>query len=325
MILAVVLLCMVAGALAIPVSTDYYPKSQGYGRRTHGGVIGINNNGFEAGILGFDGGNSAAAASAAASGLNSAAASAAAAASGRQGFIGLNAASRGSSIIGFHGNGLIAPQRQIIPYPVDQQIGGLGSSAAAAAAAVSQQSAAAAAAAAAGRNAAAAAAAGRNAAAAAAAAAGRNAAAASAAAAGRNAAAAAAAAAASGANIGSQFGFGGLTGSQFTGQIGGPFVQPSGYFPGVPVLGQNSGAAAAASAAASNNAAAAAAAAAASGSNGFINGGIIGGSSGIIGSQVVPGRKVSFSIMCVFIVCVFQLEIFISENIHFFLLYSQGY
>ena len=315
MILAVVLLCMVAGALAIPVSTDYYPKSQGYGRRTHGGVIGINNNGFEAGILGFDGGNSAAAASAAASGLNSAAAAAAAAASGRQGFIGLNAASQGSSIIGFHGNGLIAPQRQIIPYPVDQQIGGLGSSAAAAAAAVSQQSAAAAAAAAAGRNAAAAAAA----------AAGRNAAAASAAAAGRNAAAAAAAAAASGANIGSQFGFGGLTGPQFTGQIGGPFVQPSGYFPGVPVLGQNSGAAAAASAAASNNAAAAAAAAAASGSNGFINGGIIGGSSGVIGSQVVPGRKVSFSIMCVFIVCVFQLEIFISENIHFFLLYSQGY
>ena len=308
MIPAVVLLCMVAGTIAIPVSTDYYPKSQGYGRRTHGVVIGINNNGFEAGILGFDGGNSAAAASAAASGLNSAAAAAAAAASGRQGLIGLNAASQRSSIIGFPGNGLIAPQRQIIPYPVVPQIGGLGGSAAAAAAAASQQGAAAAAAAAAGRNAAAAAAAaaGRNAAAAAAAAAGRNAVAASAAAAGRNAAAAAAAAAgrnaaaaaaaaASGANIGSQFGIGGLTGSQFTGQIGGPYVQPSDYFPGVPVFGQNSGAAAAASAAASNNAAAAAAAAAASGSNGFINGGIIGGSSGIIGSQVVPGRKVSFS------------------------------
>ena len=273
MIPAVVLLCMVAGTIAIPVSTDYYPKSQGYGRRTHGGVIGINNNGFEAGVLGFDGGNSAAAAaSAAASGLNSAAAAAAAAASGRQGLIGLNTASQRSSIIGFPGNGLIAPQRQIIPYPVVPQIGGLGGSAAAAAAAASQQGAAAAAAAAAGRNAAAAAAA----------------------AAGRN-AAAAAAAAASGANIGSQFGIGGLTGSQFTGQIGGPYVQPSGYFPGVPVFGQNSGAAAAASAAASNNAAAAAAAAAASGSNGLINGGIIGGSSGIIGSQVVPGRKVSFS------------------------------
>ncbi|XP_078314212.1 uncharacterized protein LOC144619618 [Crassostrea virginica] len=281
MIPAVVLLCMVAGTIAIPVSTDYYPKSQGYGRRTHSGVIRINNNGFEAGVLGFDGGNSAAAAaSAAASGLNSAAAAAAAAASGRQGLIGLNAASQRSSIIGFPGNGLIVPQRQIIPYPVVPQIGGLGGSAAAAAAAASQQGAAAAAAAAAGRNAAAAAAA----------AAGRNAAAAAAAAAGRN-AAAAAAAAASGANIGSQFGIGGLTGSQFTGQIGGPYVQPSDYFPGVPVFGQNSGAAAAASAAASNNAAAASAAAAASGSNGFINGGIIGGSSGIIGSQVVPGRK----------------------------------
>ena len=296
MIPAVVLLCMVAGTIAIPVSTDYYPKSQGYGRRTHGGVIRINNNGFEAGIPGFDGGNSAAAASAAASGLNSAAAAAAAAASGRQGLIGLNTASQRSSIIGFPGNGLIAPQRQIIPYPVVPQIGGLGGSAAAAAAAASQQGAAAAAAAAAGRNAAAAAAAaaGRNAVAASAAAAGRNAAAAAAAAAGKN-AAAAAAAAASGANIGSQFGIGGLTGSQFTGQIGGPYVQPSDYFPGVPVFGQNSGAAAAASAAASNNAAAAAAAAAASGSNGLINGGIIGGSSGIIGSQVVPGRKVSFS------------------------------
>ena len=95
MIPAVVLLCMVAGTIAIPVSTDYYPKSQGYGRRTHGVVIGINNNGFEAGVLGFDGGNSAAAAaSAAASGLNSAAAAAAAAASGRQGLIGLNAASQ---------------------------------------------------------------------------------------------------------------------------------------------------------------------------------------------------------------------------------------
>ncbi|XP_022333634.2 uncharacterized protein LOC111130716 [Crassostrea virginica] len=285
MIPAVVLLCMVAGTIAIPVSTDYYPKSQGYGRRTHGGVIRINNNGFEAGILGFDGGNSVAAASAAASGLNSAAAAAAAAASGRQGLIGLNTASQRSSIIGFPGNGLIAPQRHIIPYTVVPQIGGLGGSAAAAAAAASQQSAAAAAAAAVGRNAAAAAAAaaGRNAAAASAAASGRNAAAA---AAGRN-AAAAAAAAASGAGMGSQFGFGGMTGSQFNGQIGGH----SGYFPGVPVSGQNSGAAAAGSAAASNNAAAAAAAAAASGSNGFINGGIIGGSSGIIGSRVVPGRK----------------------------------
>ena len=297
MIPAVVLLCMVAGTIAIPVSTDYYPKSQGYGRRTHSGVIRINNNGFEAGVLGFDGGNSAAAAaSAAASGLNSAAAAAAAAASGRQGLIGLNAASQRSSIIGFPGNGLIAPQRQIIPYPVVPQIGGLGGSAAAAAAAASHQGAAAAAAAAAGRNAAAAAAAaaGRNAAAASAAAAGRNAAAAAAAAAGRN-AAAAAAAAASGAGMGSQFGFGGLTGSQFNGQIGGH----SGYFPGVPVFGQNSGASAAASAAASNNAAAAAAAAAASGSNGFINGGIIGGSSGIIGPQVLPGRKVfmRFNIM----------------------------
>ena len=328
MIAAVSFLCFVAGSLAIPVPTDYYPKSgcgqygcsNGHGaHRINGGLIGINSNGFESSMLGFDGGNSAAAASASASGLGSAAAAAAAAGSRQQGLFGLNngfngefgfnggnsaaaasaaasgmnaaaaaaAAAAGSSghgpFVGYQGatgqqfigsyNGIIGPQGPYVQYQGVQQFGGFDGSAAAAsaAAAASQQGAAAAAAAA-----------------------GRNAAAASAAAAGRN-AAAAAAAAASGANIGSQFGIGGLTGSQFTGQIGGPYVQPSDYFPGVPVFGQNSGAAAAASAAASNNAAAAAAAAAASGSNGFINGGIIGGSSGIIGSQVVPGRKVSFS------------------------------
>ena len=331
MIAAVSFLCFVAGSLAIPVPTDYYPKSgcgqygcsNGHGAHgINGGLIGINSNGFESTMLGFDGGNSAAAAaSAAASGLGSAAAAAAAAAaSGQQGVFGLNngfnnefgfnggnsgaaaasaaasgmnaaaaaaAAAAGSSgtgsFVGYQGatgqhligsyNGIIGPQRPYVQYPGVQQFGGFdGSAAASAAAAASQQGAAAAAAAAAGRNAAAAAAA----------------------AAGRN-AAAAAAATASDAGMGSQFGFGGLTGSQFNGQIGGHYVQPSGYFPGVPGFGQNSGAAAAASAAASNNAAAAAAAAAASGSNGFINGGIIGGSSGIIGSQVVPGRKVSFS------------------------------
>nr|XP_022333633.1 spidroin-1-like [Crassostrea virginica]WBW88632.1 polyalanine-containing protein A6 [Crassostrea virginica] len=319
MIAAVSFLCFVAGSLAIPVPTDYYPKSgcgqygcsNGHGAQgINGGLIGINSNGFESSMLGFDGGNSAAAAaSAAASGLGSAAAAAAAAASGQQGIFGLNngfngefgfnggnsaaaasaaasgmnaaaaaaAAAAGSSghghYVGYQGtgqqyigsyDGIIAPQGPYVQY--QQQFGGIGGSAAASAAAAASQ---------------------QGAAAAAAAAAGRNAAAAAAAAAGRN-AAAAAAAAASGAGMGSQFGFGGLTGSQFNGQIGGH----SGYFPGVPVFGQNSGASAAASAAASNNAAAAAAAAAASGSNGFINGGIIGGSSGIIGPQVLPGRKV---------------------------------
>nr|XP_022334984.1 spidroin-1-like [Crassostrea virginica]XP_022334985.1 spidroin-1-like [Crassostrea virginica]WBW88627.1 polyalanine-containing protein A1 [Crassostrea virginica] len=326
MIVAVSFLCFIAGSLAIPVPTDYYPKtgcgqygcSNGHGAHgINGGLIGINSNGFESNMLGFEGGNSAAAASAAASGLGSAAAAAAAAASGQQGIFGLNngfnsefgfnggnsaaaasaaasgmnaaaaaaaAAAAGSSghgpFVGYQGatgqqligsyNGIIGPQGPYVQYQGVQQFGGFdGSAAASAAAAASQQGAAAAAAAAAGRNAAAAAAA----------------------AAGRN-AAAAAAAAASDAGMGSQFGFGGLTGSQFNGQIGGPYVQPSGYFPGVPVFGQNSGAAAAASAAASNNAAAAAAAAAASGSNGFINGGFVGGSSSIIGPQVVPGRKV---------------------------------
>ena len=316
MIAAVLVLCFVAGSLAIPVPTDYYPKSgcgqygcsNGHGAQgINGGLIGINSNGFESSMLGFDGGNSAAAAaaaSAAASGLGSAAAAAAAAASGQQGIFGLNngfndefgfnggnsaaaasaaasgmnaaaaaaAAAAGSSghgpYVGYQGtghqyigayDGIYAHQGPYVQY--QQQFGGIGGSAAASAAAAASQ---------------------QGAAAAAAAAAGRNAAAAAAAAAGRN-AAAAAAAAASGAGMGSQFGFGGLTGSQFNGQMGGH----SGYFPGYPFLGQNSGAAAAASAAASNNAAAAAAAAA-SGSNGFINGGIIGGSSGI----VLPGRKV---------------------------------
>ena len=332
MIAAVSLLCFVAGSLAIPVPTDYYPKSGcgqyrcSHGHGAHGINGGLNSNGFESSMLGFDGGNSAAAAaSAAASGLGSAAAAAAAAASRQQGVFGLNngfngefgfnggnsaaaasaaasgmnaaaaaAGAAGSSghgpFVGYQGrtghqligsyNGIIAPQGPYVQYQGVQQVGGFDGSAAAAsaAAAAGQQGAAAAAAAAA---------AGRNAAAAAAAAAGRN-------------AAAAAAAASSDAGMRSQFEFGGLTGSQFTGHIGGPLVQPSGYFPGVPVFGQNSGATASASAAASNNAAAAAAAAAASGSNGFINGGIIGGSSGIIGPQVVPGRKVfmRLNIMC---------------------------
>eukprot|EP00105_Crassostrea_gigas_P036541 XP_019920689.1 PREDICTED: circumsporozoite protein-like [Crassostrea gigas] len=192
MIPAVVLLCLVAGSIAMAVNTDYYPKSQEYGgRRINGGFIGINNNGF------------AAAAAAAAAGQQSAAAAAAAAAAGQ------------------------------------------------------------------------------NAAAAAAAAAGRNAAAAAAAAAGQN---AAAAASASGANFGSHIG---IRSSQFAGQIGGQFVQPSPYYPNV--VGQNSGSAAAAAAAAASNNAAAAAAAAAS-ANGF-NGGIIGGSTGVIGSRFVPGKK----------------------------------
>lgn len=68
MIPAVSILCLVAGSIALPVNTDYYPKSQGYGgRRFNGGFIGINN-------------NAAAAAATAASGLNSAAAAAHAAA-----------------------------------------------------------------------------------------------------------------------------------------------------------------------------------------------------------------------------------------------------
>ena len=95
MIYAVALLCMVVGTFAIPVPVDYYPRSQGYGRRTHGGVIGINNNGFEAGILGFDGGSSAPASSVAVNGLNSAASPAGAAAAAsfnQQGLIGLNTA-----------------------------------------------------------------------------------------------------------------------------------------------------------------------------------------------------------------------------------------
>ncbi|XP_052700038.1 spidroin-1-like [Crassostrea angulata] len=300
MIPAVVLLCLVAGAIALPVNTDYYPKSQGYGgHKINGGFIGINNNGFESSILGLNGGNSAAAAAAAASGLNSAAAAAAAsnaASTGlnngfdaEYGLFGGNSAAAAAassaqrtSFNGLHGHseqhligsnyGPFVHQVQPVQFQAVQQFPGLGgSSAAAAAAAAGQQSAAAAAAAAAGQNAAAAAAA----------AAGRNAAAAAAAAAGQN-AAAAAAASASGANFGSHLG---IRGSQFAGQIGGQFVQPSPYYPNV--VGQNSGSAAAA-AAASNNAAAAAAASASA--NGF-NGGIIGGSTGVIGSKFVPGKK----------------------------------
>ena len=306
MIPAVVLLCLVAGAIALPVNTDYYPKSQGYGgRKINGGFIGINNNGFESSILGLNGGNSAAAA-AAASGLNSAAAAAAASNAASTGFnngfdaefglFGGNSAATSAaaaaaassaqrtSFNGLQGHsehhligsnyGPFVHQVQPVQFPAVQQFPGLGGSAAAAAAAAAgQQSAAAAAAAAAGQNAAAAAAA----------AAGRNAAAAAAAAAGQN-AAAAAAASASGANFGSHLG---IRGSQFAGQIGGQFVQPSPYYPNV--VGQNSGSAAAAAAAAASNNAAAAAAASAS-ANGF-NGGIIGGSTGVIGSRFVPGKK----------------------------------
>ncbi|XP_052700971.1 spidroin-1-like [Crassostrea angulata] len=307
MIPAVVLLCLVAGAISLPVNTDYYPKSQGYGgRKINGGFIGINNNGFESSILGINGGNSAAAAAAAAataaSGLNSAAAAAAAANAASTGFnngfdaefglFGGNSAATAAassaqrtSFNGLQGHsehhligsnyGPFVHQVQPVQFPAVQQFAGLGGSAAAAAAAAAgQQSAAAAAAAAAGQNAAAAAAA----------AAGRNAAAAAAAAAGQNAAAAAAAASASGANFGSHLG---IRGSQFDGQIGGQFVQPSPYYPNV--VGQNSGSAAAAAAAAASNNAAAAAAASAS-ANGF-NGGIIGGSTGVIGSRFVPGKK----------------------------------
>ncbi|XP_052696472.1 antifreeze protein Maxi-like isoform X2 [Crassostrea angulata] len=285
MIPAVVLLCLVAGSIAMPVNTDYYPKSQEYGgRRINGGFIGINNNGFESSILGLNGGNSAAAAAAAAataataaSGLNSAgllggnsAAAAAASSAQRTSFNGLQGHSEHHLIGSYYGP--FVHHVQPVQFPAVQQFPGLGGSAAAAAAAAAagQQSAAAAAAAAAGQNAAAAAAA----------AAGRNAAAAAAAAAGQN--AAAAAASASGANFGSHLG---IRGSQFAGQIGGQFVQPSPYYPNV--VGQNSGSAASA-AAASNNAAAAAAASASA--NGF-NGGIIGGSTGVIGSRFVPGKK----------------------------------
>nr|XP_034323081.1 antifreeze protein Maxi-like [Crassostrea gigas] len=304
MIPAVVLLCLVAGSIAMAVNTDYYPKSQEYGgRRINGGFIGINNNGFESSILGLNGGNSAAAATAAtaASGLNSAAAAAAAANAASTGFnngfdaefrlLGGNSAAAAAaassaqrtSFNGLQGHsehhligsnyGPFVHQVQPVQFPAVQQFPGLGGSAAAAAAAAAgQQSAAAAAAAAA---------AGQNAAAAAAAAAGRNAAAAAAAAAGQN---AAAAASASGANFGSHIG---IRSSQSAGQIGGQFVQPSPYYPNV--VGQNSGSAAAAAAAAASNNAAAAAAAAAS-ANGF-NGGIIGGSTGVIGSRFVPGKK----------------------------------
>nr|XP_034323080.1 spidroin-1-like [Crassostrea gigas] len=288
MIPAVVLLCLVAGAIALPVNTDYYPKSQGYGgRKINGGFIGINNNGF--------------AAAAAASGLNSAAAAAAASNAASTGFnngfdaefglFGGNSAAAAAassaqrtSFNGLQGHseqhligsnyGPFVHQVQPVQFQAVQQFPGLGGSAAAAAAAAAgQQSAAAAAAAAAGQNAAAAAAA----------AAGRNAAAAAAAAAGQN-AAAAAAASASGANFGSHLG---IRGSQFAGQIGGQFVQPSPYYPNV--VGQNSGSAAAAAAAAASNNAAAAAAASAS-ANGF-NDGIIGGSTGVISSRFVPGKK----------------------------------
>nr|XP_034323079.1 spidroin-1-like [Crassostrea gigas] len=273
MIPAVVLLCLVAGAIALPVNTDYYPKSQGYGgRKINGGFIGINNNGF-----------AAAAAATAASGLNSAAAAAAAANAASTGFnngfdaefglFGGNSAATAAAaaaassaqrtsfnrlqghsehhLIGSN-YGPFVHQVQPVQFPAVQQFPGLGGSAAAAAtAAAGQQSAAAAAAAAA---------------------------------AGQNAAAAATAASASGANFGSHLG---IRGSQFAGQIGGQFVQPSSYYPNV--VGQNSGSAAAAAAAAASNNAAAAAAASAS-ANGF-NGGIIGGSTGVIGSRFVPGKK----------------------------------
>lgn len=309
MIPAVFLLCLVAGAIALPVNTDYYPKSQGYGGHAlNGGIIGINDNGFESSILGFNGGNSGAAAASAASGFNSAAAAAAAANAASRGFnngfdaefgfnggnsaaasaaaaaTGMNSAAAAAAAAssaqrsGFQGHsghqligsnyGPFVQQVPSIQFPSVQQFNGFGGSAAAAAAA-----------AAAGQ---------QGAAAAAAAAAGQNAAAAAAAAAGRNAAAAAAAAAsASGANFRHQVG---IQGSQFAGQIGGQFIQPAVYYPNVPFVGQNSGAAAAAAAAASNNAAAAAAAASVSGSNGF-NGGLIGRSTGVIGSRFVPGKK----------------------------------
>ncbi|XP_065944507.1 glycine-rich protein 1-like isoform X2 [Magallana gigas] len=286
-----VLLCLVAGAIALPVNTDYYPKSQGYGgRKINGGFIGINNNAAAAAASGLNSAAAAAAAANAAStgfnngfdaefglfGGNSAATAAAAAAASsaqRTSFNGLQGHSE-HHLIGSN-YGPFVHQVQPVQFPVVQQFAGLGGSAAAAAAAAAgQQSAAAAAAAAAGQNAAAAAAA----------AAGRNAAAAAAAAAGQNAAAAAAAASASGANFGSHSG---IRGSQFAGQIGGQFVQPSPYYPNV--VGQNSGSAAAAAAAAASNNAAAAAAASAS-ANGF-NGGIIGGSTGVIGSRFVPGKK----------------------------------
>ncbi|XP_052696471.1 spidroin-1-like isoform X1 [Crassostrea angulata] len=309
MISVVALLCLVAGTSAIPIP-DYYPKTHGFGGLgINGRIIDINDNAFESSILGFNGGNSASAAASAASGLNSAAAAAAANAAsdgsrhfGQQGALGFNngfgfnggnsaaasaAAAAGgmnsaaaaaassaqrSSFTGFQGHsghqligsnyGPFVQQVPSVQFQSVPQFTGLGGSAAAAAAA----------------------AAGQQSAAAAAAAAGQNAAAAAAAAAGRN-AAAAAAASASGANFGLQ---NGVVGPQFAGQIGGQFggqfVQPAVYYPNV--VGQNSGAAAAA-AAASNNAAAAAAAASASG----FNGGIIRGSTGIIGSRYVPGKK----------------------------------
>nr|XP_034323082.1 spidroin-2-like [Crassostrea gigas] len=306
MISAVALLCLVASTSAIPIQ-DYYPKTHGFGGHgTNGRIIDINDNAFESSILGFNGGNSASAAASAASGLNSAAAAAAANAAsdgsrhfGQQGVLGFNngfgfnggnsaaasaAAAAGdmnsaaaaassaqrSSFTGFQGHsghqligsnyGPFVQQVPSVQFQSVPQFTGLGGSAAAAAAAAAGQQSAAAAVAAAGQNAAAAAAA-----------------------AGRN--AAAAAASASGANFGLQNGF---VGPQFAGQIGGQFggqfVQPAVFYPNL--VGQNSGVAAAA-AAASNNAAAAAAAASASG----FNGGIIRGSTGVIGSRYVPGKK----------------------------------
>ncbi|XP_056020913.1 uncharacterized transmembrane protein DDB_G0289901-like [Ostrea edulis] len=266
----------------------------------HQGVIGLNN-GFDAGLIG----GNAAAASAAASGFNAAASAAAASNrgfNGHQGVIGLNnefnaGVMSGNSVATSPQNVgpfniLPAYQAPGVHYPSGPVFNGVGDSSAAASASSANMgprigmggftapqftnrinnfmfnpilT---------GQN--------------------PGAAAASAAASASQRGAASAAAAASSANLRSGIGMGGLIGSQLTGHLNGPVIQP---FQGVPypvgpLIGQNPGAAAAAAGFATSNGAASASAAA-SGSQGFIDGGILQGRSPrIINSNIVPGRKV---------------------------------
>ncbi|XP_056020910.1 uncharacterized transmembrane protein DDB_G0289901-like [Ostrea edulis] len=352
MIRAVAVLCLIAGAFAIPVPRDNYPQAgcgqYGCSNKIHfngqgvaGGIhSGVNDNGFEARFFPLDGGNAAAsglnaaasaaaasnrgfnghqgvigfnngfdagliggnaaAASAAASGFNAAASAAAASNrgfNGYQGVIGLNngfnarAMDGNSQIIGPL-NGLPAYPAPAVHYPsgpVSNVVGGSSAAASASSAKMGPRigmggftapqftnridnfmfnpilT---------GQN--------------------PGAAAASGTASASQHGAAFAAASASNANLRSGIGMGGLIGSQLTGHLNGPVMQP---FQGVPypvgpLIGQNPGSAAASASVATSNGAASASAAA-SGSQGFIDGGILQGRSPrIINSNIVPGRKV---------------------------------
>ncbi|XP_061174238.1 uncharacterized protein LOC133183295 [Saccostrea echinata] len=102
MIRAVVIFCVISGTISIPVPKDYYPKSgcgqygcsQGTDLLQNQEVIrGVNNNGFDARFVGFDGRNAAASASSAAtSGLDASASAVSGARrfAGHSGVIGLN-------------------------------------------------------------------------------------------------------------------------------------------------------------------------------------------------------------------------------------------